>query len=129
MMVLTYCGPDGTLLRTMAFRYIYGPGLILSTLDRANIRYPKLTLIDHAARRDNSRLPQFKSLSIRNSRRHQWRCCRTPEAANQGETDSSVRPGSDPVKITLHHHDPHPHATHCISRRSFNASTTNSTTS
>ena len=57
-MVPTCSGPDNTLSRTIAFRYIYGPGLILSTLARAKIRYPKLTPVNHAARRETSRLPQ-----------------------------------------------------------------------
>jgi hypothetical protein len=38
-MVPTCSGPDNTLSRTMEFRYIYGAGLILSTLARAKIRY------------------------------------------------------------------------------------------
>src|SRR5208337_175892 len=101
MIVLTYSGPESTLLRTMAFRYIYRPGLILSTLARAESRYPKLTPVHHAARRETSRLPQLKLLQTWNLRRHQCRCCRTLDPASQGVTVSTLRPGSDPVNLTL----------------------------
>ncbi len=44
MMVPTCSGPDTTLSKTIAFRYIHGPGLILWTLARAQVRYPTSSL-------------------------------------------------------------------------------------
>ena len=100
MMVPT-CSGLNTLSKTTAFRYIHGPGLILSTLARAKIRYPEFTPIDHAARRETSRHPQLKILQTWKLRRHSCRCCRTSEPANQGVTVSALRPGSEPVNLTL----------------------------
>src|SRR5271157_5273788 len=98
-MVPTCSGPDNTLSRTMAFRYIHGPGLILSTLARAKIRYSKLTPVNHAARRETSCHPQLKILQTWKLRRHSCRCWRTPEPANQGVTVSALPPGSEPGNL------------------------------
>src|SRR5208283_561741 len=85
----------------MAFRYIYPPGLMLSTLARAKIRELKLTPAHHAARRETSRLHQYKLLWTWNLCRHQCRCCRPLDPASQGVTVSTPRPGSDPANLTL----------------------------
>jgi len=73
---------ENTLSGTMAFRYIHGPGLMLSTLARAKIRYPEFTPIDHVARREISHHPQLKILQTWKLRRHRCRCCRAFEPAN-----------------------------------------------
>ena len=99
-MMVPMCS-ENTLSKTMAFQYIHGPGLILSTLARAKFRYPEFTPIDYAARRETSRHPQLKRLQTWKLRRHSCRCWRTPEPANQGVTVSALRPGSEPVSLAL----------------------------
>ena len=62
-MVPTCSGPDNTLSRTMEFRYIYGAGLILSTLARAKIRYWPL------AKREEKQLKMGTFCPVRRGRR------------------------------------------------------------
>ena len=101
MMVPTCSRPDSTLSKTIAFRYIHGPGLILSTLAQCRFAIQELTPVDHPARRETSRHPQLKILQTWELRRHACRCCRTLDPANQGVTVSTLRPGSDPVNLTF----------------------------
>ena len=91
-MVPTCSRGGNTLSGTMAFRYIHGPGLILSTLARAEIRYPKLTPVDRIAARRTRMYhhPQLKILQTWKLRRHRCRCKQSLGAREPGRGDESI---------------------------------------